>query len=335
MKVVAVGPELNLEVREVPVPEPGEGEVRVLVRACGICGSDLHMLPSGALPEGAVMGHEIAGTVDAVGDGVDGWSEGDPVCVYPFAPLDHLDIAAAMGSGIGLGMNDGGYAEALTVPAEMLWRLPEGVDLADGALVEPLAVALHGIDVSGAEPGQPVCVLGCGPIGAMVIVALRGRGYERVVAVEPNPERRALAERLGASAAFGLEGVHEAVVAELGTAPEVVLEAAGHTSAPDLAIELVAPEGSIALLGMLGEPVPISQLNVMLKEARLKGSFAYRPKDFDEAIEMLADGRVPTGDLVSSRRPLEGAAASFAELRAPGTGELKILLVPGAEAAGV
>ena len=227
MKVVAVGPELNLEVREVPVPEPGEGEVRVLVRACGICGSDLHMLPSGALPEGAVMGHEIAGTVDAVGDGVDGWSEGDPVCVYPFAPLDHLDIAAAMGSGIGLGMNDGGYAEALTVPAEMLWRLPEGVDLADGALVEPLAVALHGIDVSGAEPGQPVCVLGCGPIGAMVIVALRGRGYERVVAVEPNPERRALAERLGASAAFGLEGVHEAVVAELGAAPEVVLEAAG------------------------------------------------------------------------------------------------------------
>ena len=108
-----------------------------------------------------------------------------------------------------------------------------------------------------------------------------------------------------------------------------MLEAAGHPSAPDLAIELVAPEGTIALLGMLGEPVPISQLNVMLKEARLKGSFAYRPKDFDEAIEMLADGRVPTGDLVSSRRPLEGAAASFAELRTPGTGELKILLEPG------
>ena len=329
MKVVAVGPELNLEVREVPEPEPGEGEVRVRVRACGICGSDLHMLPSGALAEGSVMGHEIAGTVAAIGAGVEGWSEGDAVCVYPFAPLDHLDIAAAMGSGIGLGTNDGGYAEALTVPAEMLWRLPDGVEVADGALVEPLAVALHGIDVSGATPEQPVCVLGCGPIGAMVIVALRGRGYERVVAVEPNPGRRALAERLGAAAAFDLDGVHEAVIAELGGAPEVVLEAAGHPSAPDLAIELVAPEGSIALLGMLGEPVPISQLNVMLKEVRLKGSFAYRPKDFDEAIAMLADGRVPTGDLVSSRRPLERAAESFVELRTPGTSELKILLEPG------
>lgn len=329
MKVVAVGSELNLEVREIPEPEPGEGEVRVRVRACGICGSDLHMLPSGALAEGSVMGHEIAGTVAAVGPGVEGWSEGDAVCVYPFAPLDHLDIAAAMGSGIGLGTNDGGYAEALTVPAEMLWRLPDGIDLADGALVEPLAVALHGIDVSGASTEQPVCVLGCGPIGAMVIVALRGRGYERVVAVEPNPERRALAVRLGASAAFDLDGVHEAVISALGGAPEVVLEAAGHPSAPDLAIELVAPEGSIALLGMLGEPVPISQLNVMLKEVRLKGSFAYRPGDFDEAIEMLADGRVPTTDLVSSRRPLEQAAASFTELRTPGTSELKILLEPG------
>ena len=328
MKVVAVGSELNLEVREVPEPEPAEGEVRVRVQACGICGSDLHMLPSGALAEGSVMGHEIAGTVAAVGSGVDGWSEGDAVCVYPFAPLDHLDIAAAMGSGIGLGTNDGGYAEALTVPAEMLWRLPDGVDVADGALVEPLAVALHGIDVSGARTEQPVCVLGCGPIGAMVIVALRGRGYERIVAIEPNPERRALAERLGASAAFDLEGVHDAVIAELGGAPEAVLEAAGHPSAPDLAIELVAPEGSIALLGMLGEPVPISQLNVMLKEVRLKGSFAYRPRHFDEAIALLADGRVPVDELVSSRRPLAAAAPSFTELRTPGTTELKILLQP-------
>ena len=328
MKAVAVGPEMTLEVRDVPDPEPGEGEVAVRVEACGICGSDLHMLPSGALAEGSIMGHEISGRVSAVGDGVEGWSEGDPVCVYPFAPLDHLDIGVAMGSGIGLGTNDGGYAEAMTVPAEMLWRLPPGVDVADGALVEPLAVALHGIDISEATLDQPVCVLGCGPIGAMVIVALRGRGYERIVAVEPNPERRALATRLGANAAFDLDGVHEAVLAELGEPPQVVIEAAGHPSAPNLAIELIAPEGSVALLGMLGEPVPISQLNVMLKEVRLKGSFAYRPRHFDEAIALLADGKVPVDELVSSRRPLDAAAPSFTELRAPGTTELKILLQP-------
>lgn len=329
MRAVAVGPEQTLEVREVPDPEPAAGEVTVRVEACGICGSDLHMLPSGALAEGSIMGHEVSGTVAATGAGVEGWSEGDPVCVYPFAPLEHLDIAAAMGSGIGLGTNDGGYAEQLIVPAEMLWRLPGEVELAHGALIEPLAVALHGIDIAEATPEQTVCVLGCGPIGAMVLVALRARGFERVVAVEPNAERRELATRLGASAAFGLDGVHEAVLAGLGAPPEIVLEAAGHVSAPGLAIELIAPEGTVGLLGMLGEPVPISQLNVMLKEVRIHGSFAYRPDSFDEAIELLAAGKVPAEELISSRRPLEDAADCFVELRTPGTSELKILLQPG------
>ncbi len=208
-----------------------------------------------------------------------------------------------MGSGIGLGTNDGGYAEQLTVPAEMLWRLPEEIELAHGALVEPLAVGLHGIDVARAEPGQGCVVLGCGPIGAMTLVGLRARGFEQVVVVEPNEGRRGLAERLGASAAFGLEGVHEAVLAELGAPPEIVLECAGHVSAPGLAIELVAPEGMVALMGMLGEPVPISQLNVMLKEVRLRGSFAYRPGQ-------LRRGDRDAGGRQGRERPLEIDVAS-------------------------
>ena len=213
--------------------------------------------------------------------------------------------------------------------AAMLWRLPEDIELEHGALVEPLAVGLHGIDVSGAEPGQPVCVLGCGPIGAMTLVGLRGRGFEDIVVVEPNPGRRELAKRLGAPHVTGLEGVHEAVLGALGgRAPEAVIECAGHVSAPGLAVELVAPEGTIALVGMLEEPVPISQLNVMLKEAVLRGSFAYRPRDFDEAVTLLAGGRVPVGELVTSRHPLEDASECFAELRRPGTEELKVLLTP-------
>ena len=329
MKVVAVGPEQTLEVREVDDPEPGEGQVVVDVAACGICGSDLHMLPSGVLPEGSVLGHELAGALASVGPGVEGWSEGDHVCVYPFAPVDRVDIALAMSSGIGLGTHDGGYAERMVCDAEMLWRLPEEIDLEHGALVEPLAVGLHGIEVSGAEPGQPVCVLGCGPIGAMALVGLLGRGFEDVVVVEPNPQRRELATRLGAPGVAAIEDVHEAVLGALGgRAPEVVIECAGHVSAPGLAVELIAPEGTVALVGMLEEPVPISQLNVMLKEAVLRGSFAYRPKDFDEAVALLAAGRVPVDELVTSRHPLEDAASCFEELVRPGTEELKILLTP-------
>lgn len=329
MRAVAVGPGNTLEVRDVPDVSPGEGEVAVRVEACGICGSDLHMLPSGVLADGSVMGHEVAGLVSAVGPGVDGWSEGDRVCVYPFPPIDHLDIPTSMAGGIGLGTNDGGYAEQMTCPAEMLWRLPDEVELAHGALIEPLAVGLHGIDIAGAEPGQRVCVLGCGPIGAMTIVGLVARGFDNVVVVEPNEQRRALALKLGATTAIDLEGVHEAVIAAFdGELPEVVIECAGHVSAPGLAVEIVAPEGSIALVGMLAEPVAISQLTVMLKEAKLRGSFAYRPATFDEAIELLAGGKVPAEDLISSRISLDGTAAAFTELLTAGTPQLKILIEP-------
>jgi len=330
MKAVTVGPEQTLELREVGEPTAGEGRVVVEVAACGICGSDLHMLPSGVLPEGAILGHELAGTIASVGAGVDGWSAGDRVCIYPFAPVDRVDVALALSSGIGLGTNDGGFAERIACDAEMLWRLPAGLELEHGALVEPLAVGLHGIDISGARPEQPVCVLGCGPIGAMTLVGLLARGFSDIVVVEPNEGRRGLAERLGAPHVTGLDSVHEAVLGALGgRAPEVVIECAGHVDAPGLAVELIAPQGTIALVGMLEEPVPISQLNVMLKEAVLRGSFAYRPKDFDEAVAMLAAGRVPTDELITSRHPLADAADCFAELRRPGTDELKVLLVPG------
>lgn len=329
MKAVTVGPEQTLAVREVDEPTAGEGRVVVDVAACGICGSDLHMLPSGVLPEGAILGHELAGTIASVGPGVAGFSAGDRVCVYPFEPVDRVDVALALSSGIGLGTNDGGFAERIACDAAMLWRLPEGLELEHGALVEPLAVGLHGIDVSGARPEQPVCVLGCGPIGAMTVVGLLARGFADLVVVEPNEGRRGLAERLGAPHVTGLDSVHEAVLGALGgRAPEVVIECAGHVDAPGLAVELIAPEGTIALVGMLEEPVPISQLNVMLKEAVLRGSFAYRPKDFDEALALLAAGKVPAGELITSRHPLAAAADCFAELRRPGTDELKVLLVP-------
>jgi (R,R)-butanediol dehydrogenase/meso-butanediol dehydrogenase/diacetyl reductase len=132
------------------------------------------------------------------GAGVEGWSRRESVRL-PFTPLEQFDIAAAMGRGIGLGTNDGGYAETVTVPAEMLWRPPD--EFEHGALIEPLAVALHEIDVSGAQPRQSVCFLGDGPIGVMAVVGLRARGFDDVMVVEPHELRRELATRLGASVA--------------------------------------------------------------------------------------------------------------------------------------
>lgn len=323
MKAVTLDPSGSLAWADVADPLPGRGEVRLRVAACGVCGSDMHLRAMGFLPPGYVMGHEFAGTVDAVGPGVTGWSDGDRACVYPFVPSDDHDMTASV-TGIGCGGPAGGLAEAVVVPVERLWRLPDSVPTEHGALVEPLAVALHALDVSGVRADDTVAVVGGGPIGALTAVALRARGVERIAVVEPNEGRRA---RLDV-ASFGLEGVHDNVLMELGGPPRVVFECAGHPSAPALALELVAPSGVVALLGVLSDPVPISQLLLMVKEAQLRASFCYRPASFDEAVGMLADGRVPVDRLVTSTRPMAETDEVMAELRRPGTDELKVLLTP-------
>jgi (R,R)-butanediol dehydrogenase/meso-butanediol dehydrogenase/diacetyl reductase len=327
VRAIVIEPDRRLAQHEVEEPAPGEGQVRVRVEACGICGSDLHMRPSEAVAAGAIMGHEFAGVVDALGPGVDGWSEGDRVCVYPFEPLDHHDLETAMASGLGLGAHAGGFAESVVVSQSMLWRLPEGMELEHGALVEPLAVALHGLGVGEVQPGDACAVIGAGPIGVMTSLALKARGVENTVVVERNERRRQRIEELGFRS-VGLDGVHERALELLGEAPAVVLECAGNAAAPGLAVELVAPSGRIVLLGVLEEPVEISQLLLMLKEAQIRASFAYRPGDFDEAIELIAGGRIPAETLITGREPLERAQEMFDALEQPGTEHLKVLLRP-------
>lgn len=145
--------------------------------------------------------------------------------------------------------------------------------------------------------------------------------------VEKNPRRRERMRDLGVEA-VGLDAVHEAVLGALGAPPRLVFECAGNPAAPNLAIELVAPTGRVVLLGVLEEPVHISQLLLMLKEGELRASFAYRPSDFDEAIELIAAGKVPVERLVTAREPLERTEAMFDELVRPETEQIKVLLKP-------
>ena len=328
MRAVVITDERRLVEREVETPAPGRGQVRVRVEACGICGSDLHMLPSPAMPSGAIMGHEFAGVVEAVGEGVEGHREGQRVCVYPFAPVDHHDLEVAMQTGLGMSAHPGAYAESVLADQEMLWPLPDSVGFEEGALVEPLAVALHGLNVAGVGADEPCAVIGAGPIGVMTAVALRSRGVERVVVIEKNERRLERVRRLEFEA-VGLGAVHERALEALGgAAPAAVFECAGNPAAPNLAIELVAPSGRVVLLGVLEEPVAISQLLLMLKEARILSSFAYRPGDFDEAIELIGAGSVPAADLITARMPLASAQECFDALLSPETGHLKVILKP-------
>jgi (R,R)-butanediol dehydrogenase/meso-butanediol dehydrogenase/diacetyl reductase len=331
MRAAVVAENRTLETRTLPRPEPGDGQVRVRVAACGICGSDLHMIRSPALPPGAILGHEFAGVIDGVGGGVDDFAIGDRVVVYPARPTAEHDLEAVLTTSIGGPSAQGAYAECAVVGREMLWRVPDDLKLEHAALVEPLAVALHGVDMGRVDAGTPCAVIGAGPIGLMVACALRARGIGHIVLVEKNPERRMRAEELGFQA-VGTEDVHAAVPAALGGPPPRVFECAGHPSAPNLAIELVGVSGRVILMGFLEEHSPISQLGLMLKEAELCSTWAYRPANYDEAIELLRSGSIPADRLITGREPLENATGIFAELGTPTTKHIKVLLIPGEDA---
>src|SRR5205823_4610742 len=197
----------QLSVEHVPVPEPGPDEVLVEVSHCGVCGSDLHMVLDGWGAVGRVGGHEWSGRVALVGTGVQRWSAGDAVvggaptgcgkCRY--CRHGRISLCERRGPVTG-GDRDGAFATYVLAPATELMSVPdERVPLRTAALVEPLAVALHALTLAQVEPGQRVLVTGAGPIGLLVVAALRANGVEDITVSEPAALRRARAEAVGAA----------------------------------------------------------------------------------------------------------------------------------------
>lgn len=337
MRAVAIAEDRKLVPTELEERSVGPGEARVKVAFCGICGSDLHLRASTVVPAGTVLGHEFSGVITEMGDSVEGFTVGQRVAVFPFAPCNecpnckrgdyHVCQQAAV-AGLGLGANPGGYAESVVVDAWMLIPIPDELSDAHAALVEPLAVALHGLNVGDVGTEDRCVVIGAGPIGVMTAHALRARGVEHVLVVEKNEHRQGRTRSLGFDS-VGLENVHERVLeAFSGDLPDAVLECAGNPAAPQLAIELVRARGIIVLLGVLEEPVEISQLVLLVKEAQMRASFAYRREEFQEAIELLVRAALPADRLITRTAPLAQAQAMFERLEDPATQEIKVLLRP-------
>jgi (R,R)-butanediol dehydrogenase / meso-butanediol dehydrogenase / diacetyl reductase len=339
MRAVAITGDRNLGVVNISRPVPGAGEVLLDVVYCGICGSDLHMLgmPAGVLPAGHVLGHEFTGVIAGLGPGVGGWSAGERVAVLPMVACGACYACRAghpnlwekgidYAPGIG---RQGAYAESVVVPAGMLRRLPATVSDADGALIEPLAVAIRAIRLSGATPQEPVCVLGAGPIGALTVAGLRARGFGRIAVVEPAAGRRAVAERLGVRAVAPGEATAR-VPSLLGDEPPTtVIDCTGHPSGAPLAIELLPPAGRLIIAGLPDDPAPIDLAAVAVNEIVIRGSLAYADDDFAEALDHIAAGRVPCNQIVTTIAPLDQAPAWFADLTSGATEQVKVLLCPG------
>jgi (R,R)-butanediol dehydrogenase/meso-butanediol dehydrogenase/diacetyl reductase len=341
LRAARINAERTLDVVDVDRPSVGADEVLLDVEYCGICGSDLHMLrmPEEHVPAGHVLGHEFTGVIAELGARVDGWAVGERVVVFPMIACGGCRTCGAghpnlceqgsehgIENGPGLG-RPGAYAESVAVPQAMLRRLPPSVSDIDGALIEPLAVAIRAVKISQVGPEEAVCVLGAGPIGILAVAALKARGCHRVAVVEQSAIRRAAVERLGVSAVAPAHAP-ESVPTLLGEPPAAAIDCTGHQSAAPLAIELLAPAGRLTVVGLPDEPAAIDLATLARYELTVRGSVVYSEEDFADAIEDLAGSRIPTDQIITRIASLDAAPVVIAELASGATDHVKVLLRP-------
>ena len=336
----------KVEVADVPEPSPGPGTVKVQIGFNGICGTDLHeyyagpiFVPTAPHPLTGqqmplIIGHEFAGVITDVGDGVSGCSEGDRVAIEPIYKCGNCPPCRSGNYNIcqqigfhGL-MSDGGMAEYTVVPTDMLHKLPDNVSLQLGALVEPMAVAYHAATLGDATPGDTAMVFGAGPIGIGLWFALRGKGVEDTYVVEPSEIRRAAIEALGARTLDPVAVDVPAFVADHtgGRGADAVYDAAGVAPAVASALACVGARSPMVSVAIYEKPLTTPLLNLVMKESRIQGSLCYTSADFEAVIALMARDAYDTTGWVTSIAIDDVIDQGFEALHA-GT-KMKVLVDP-------
>lgn len=319
----------RLTLHEVPVPEPGPGEVVVRVERALTCGTDLKTFRRGhaRLPVPGPFGHEASGVVHAVGPGVERFRPGDAVMWVPTAPCGECGPCRSGRENLCRRLFEpgrialGAYAEYLRLPAPVVARhlfpKPDHLSFERAAFLEPLSCIVRGWHRLGRP--REVVVMGVGTIGLLHIMTARALGVERIVAVGRRPQGLAVARRAGATET--IEGDAQKLAGTIrdafgGDGPEAVIEATGRAEGWQAAAEWVRPGGRVLLFGGLagGTWVHFEAYRIHYEEVDLIGSFHYTPRDVREAYDLLVRGRLPVEELISARRPLRDLPDVFLEL---------------------
>jgi threonine dehydrogenase-like Zn-dependent dehydrogenase len=331
----------SISVTRRPVPEPEPGEVRVRIDTCGLCGSDLHFFHMGPVSPGNTPGHEMAGCVDAVGDGVEGLAPGDRVAVEPLASCGRCDYCRTGRDSICPSVQlfgvhrPGGFAEFATLPARRLFRIPVDLDPIIAALTEPMAVAVHGLRQGQLQAGQRVLVLGAGTVGLLTAKAAVALGAGEVWLTARHPHQAEVGQHLGATRVLREEEASRADLFRLGAeAPiDLVVETVGGTADTlRSAAAAVRPGGVISVLGIFYGDVSLDTLQFFLKENTLTWSNCYsRPADgadFAVAVELVGQHRDELAQVTTHQVPLADVARAFALAGDKKAGAVKVTVVP-------
>lgn len=329
----------HLDLREVPKPQPGPGEVLLEIGAVGICGTDLHIF-AGEYPVNppVTLGHEFAGTIVALGEGVTDWTIGERVTSLPYASVcgacrycrdGQFGLCAARLS-YGSGVN-GAFAEYLAVNASGIYRLPDHQDFVAGCLTEPLACVTKAVfDIGDLESGEHVVILGPGPIGLLTTQVAEAVGaHVTLIGLKSDATRLELGRSLGAEQVLFAEdlGLIEQLTKAWGeNGVDVVIECSGAEPALGLALEIVRNQGRVIQIGLFGKPIKADLDLIVFKDLTVRGSFASSPTSWERALDLTRSGQVDTRRLVSDVFSLDDWQTAFTRA-AEGKG-LKVVVQP-------
>jgi L-iditol 2-dehydrogenase len=328
---------------DVPQPAVGPDDVLIRVKACGICGSDIHGMDgsSGRRIPPVIMGHEAAGTVVEVGADVAGWKVGERVtfdstiycgkCYFcRRGEINLCDNRRVLGVSCAEYRQNGAFAEYVAVPQRILYRLPEGLSFARASMTEPVSVAVHAVERTPVSLNDTAVVAGAGMIGLLVIQALRARGCGRIIAIDLDAGRLDLARRLGADVGLKSDAVDAvAEVLELtgGRGADVAFEVVGITPTLKLATQSLRKGGALTLIGNLAPTTELLQQVVVTRELTVYGSCASRG-EYPACLDLITRGSIDVDPIISAVVPLADGAAWFERLYRGEPGLMKVILTP-------
>jgi L-iditol 2-dehydrogenase len=343
MKALVLKEYKKLTYEDVPAPECGPNEVLVAVKACGICGSDVHGMDgsTGRRRPPIIMGHEAAGVIAEVGRAVNGWKRGDRVTfdstIYcgacEFCRRGHINLCDNRRV-LGVSCEDyrqhGAFAEYVVVPQHILYRLPDGLSFENAAMVEPVSIAFHAVRRAPPVLNDTAVVVGAGMIGLFVIQALRLAGCGKIIAVDVVPDKLKMARELGASHTVN-SGAEDAVACVQGLTggfgADLAVEAVGMTQTVEMAVRCLRKGGSVTLVGNVSPRIELPLQVAVTRELTLYGSCA-SSGEYPACLDMLARGSVNAAPILSAVAPLADGASWFDRLYRKEPGLLKVILKP-------
>lgn len=328
----------QMTVHEYPECFPKEGQVKIRVKYCGICGSDLHGFTgaSGRKIPPMVMGHEFSGVVTELGPGVKKFKVGDRVSVLPveycgqceFCKRGSVNICANRRN-LGVLDVDGAFTEYICMNEKFVYALADNVSDEEGALLEPLSVAYHAVGLAQPIEGNNVLIAGTGTIGLLILMLVKANHPDKIIVTDLSEERLALARKFGADITVNpaKENLGQALEkAGIRHNVHVAIECVGASPTAQQTVDYVKIQGRIVWVGNAAKMIQVNMQNIVTQELKIAGSYAFTDKDFEGALKMLEEKRIPAKEIITRIVPFDETTQTFRELvQNPGS-DIKVLV---------